>query len=708
MEARNSVSGAARDVVQASHIGGDIHFHSLPGRWPAPSQIPTSARHFCGRCTEARTLDRLLANNSEVTNLPVVLISGMAGVGKTTLAVHWADSVREQFPDGNLYVNLRGYDAESPLQPEQVLDSFLRALDVPAERIPLDLDSRAALYRSALKDQCMVVVLDNARTAAQVRPLLPGSGRCAVVITSRSKLSGLVARDDAHRIELDVLDTDAALDLLRRILGPSQVEADLSGAEALIDHCASLPLALRIAADRAAAHPQRSLSELAEELVSESNRMEIFTVDEDDASTVRVVFSWSYNALPAAAQRMFRRLGLHGGTDISLSAAAALTGVTESEARKNLDHLVNAHLLEEPYSKRYQFHDLVRAYANERANTEEPPHERQGAIRRLLLWYLHHADQAARHFGPASRHVPLDSGGRTQCLTVLISSHAEALNWYETERANLLAAVQQAAREGEDQLAWKIAASIRPYYHLRKIWNDWINSHQVALASSRRANDLQGLAWISNSLGVAHTSFSRFADARRHFTEGLHLSRRLDDPYGEALALGCLGDVDWSTKNYKDALKHLDRALQIWSRLKDPWGMAITHRVLGRVHRDIGNLGQASEYLRQSLEIYQPIDDPWGEGTTLAGLGRTYLQLAQLPEAIRALQDAARSHREIGNLWQEAKTLHDLSEALDASGRPAEAQATRERTNEILKDFDSLSNISTPHPDRHPQSEIPR
>ncbi|MFI0469161.1 ATP-binding protein [Saccharopolyspora sp. 5N102] len=688
MEAPNSLSGTARDVVQARHIGGGIHFHSPPDRWPAPSQIPKRTRHFCGRGTEARALDGLLVGNFEVTKLPVVLISGMAGVGKTTLAVYWADSVRERFPDGNLYVNLRGYDAESPLRPEHVLDSFLRALDVPAERIPLDLDSRAALYRSILNDRCMVIVLDNARTAAQVRPLLPGSGRCAVVITSRNKLSGLVTRDDAHRIELDVLDSDAALDLLRRILGSSQVKDDLAGAEALIDHCASLPLALRIAADRAAAHPQRSLSDLAEELASESNRVEAFTVDEDDASTVRVVFSWSYNVLPAAAQRMFRRLGLHDGTDISLSAAAALTGVTESEARKSLERLVNAHLLEEPYGKRYQFHDLVRAYANGRANAEEPRHERQDAVRRLLTWYLHHADQAARRFGPARRHVQIDSGERTPCTTAPIFTHAEALNWYETERANLLAAVQQAAREGENQLAWKIAASNRPYYHLRKIWNDWINSHQVALSVSQKDNDAHGLAWISNSLGVAYTSFRRFADARRHFTEALHMSQRLGDPYGEALALSCLGDVDWSTKKYNDALEHLDQAIQIWSRLKDRWGTAMTYRGLGRVHRDIGNLGQAAELLRQALEIYRTIDDPWGEGTILADLGRTYLRLEQLTEAIRALQDAVRSHREIGNLWQEAKTLHDLGEALDAGGRPADAQAARGRANDILKDFD--------------------
>ncbi|MEV0082890.1 tetratricopeptide repeat protein [Saccharopolyspora sp. NPDC050642] len=633
-----------------------------------------------------------------------MLISGMAGVGKTTLAVHWADSVRERFPDGNLYVNLRGYDAESPLRPEHVLDSFLRALDVPAERISLDLDSRAALYRSILSDRCMVIVLDNARTAAQVRPLLPGSGRCAVVITSRSKLSGLVTRDDVHRIELDVLDRDAALDLLRRILGSSQVEDDLAGAEALIDHCASLPLALRIAADRAAAHPQRSLSDLAEELASESNRMETFTVDEDDASTVRVVFSWSYNALPVAAQRMFRRLGLHDGMDISISAAAALTGVTESEARKSLEYLVNAHLLEEPYGKRYQFHDLVRAYANERANAEEPRHERQDAVRRLLTWYLHHADQAARLFGPARRHVQIDSGERTQYTTAPISTHAEALNWYETERANLLAAVQQAAQEGENRLAWKIAASNRPYYHLRKIWNDWINSHQVALSASQKDNDARGLAWISNSLGVAYTSFRSFADARQHFTGALHMSQRLDDPYGEALALSCLGDVDWSTKKYNDALEHLDQAIQIWSRLKDRWGTAMTYRGLGRVHRDIGNLGQAVEHLREALEIYRTIDDPWGEGTILADLGRTYLRLEQLTEAIRALQDAVRSHREIGNLWQEAKTLHDLGEALDASGRPAEAQAARGRADDILEDFDSHSGTSTPPRDRNPQS----
>ena len=350
-----------------------------------PRQLPPAIPSLVGRAHELVTLTRILDEPTERSAAVVIsVITGTAGVGKTALAVHWAHRVQGHFPDGQLYVNLRGYDPGPPMTPNQALDGFLRALDVPAGKIPASVAERAALYRSLLDGRRVLVILDNANTAEQVRPLLPGSPDCLAVVTSRSLLSGLVVRDGAHRVRLTPLPLAEAIVLLRQIIGAARVDAELNTAAKLARQCAYLPLALRIAAERVASHPCRTLADLTEELANERDRLDMLVAGDDDTTAVRVVLSWSYQALPPETARVFRLLGLHVGPDISVPATAALASITTPRARQLLDFLTGVHLVEETGHDRYRFYDLLRLYAAERAATEETDHERDNAVRRLL------------------------------------------------------------------------------------------------------------------------------------------------------------------------------------------------------------------------------------------------------------------------------------------------------------------------------------
>ncbi|WP_349876351.1 NB-ARC domain-containing protein [Micromonospora sp. HUAS YX12] len=344
---RSELSGPA-DLVQARDVYGAVHFHSgnpHPAD-PPPRQLPGDVRGFVNRVKELRALDRLLGDDAVAASL--VVLTGTAGVGKTALALRWAHAVRHRFPDGELYANLRGYDPGQPSRPEQVLDRFLRALGVPASAIPADLEDRETLYRSRLADRRVLVVLDNAATVRQVRPLLPGTSSCLVIVTSRSMLSGLVSRDGGRRLTLRMLAEEDAVTLLQDVTAEYRTGDDAVELAELARLCARLPLALRIAAERAASRPFMPLSELIHDLRDESALWDALTAEDgEEADAVRSVFAWSYRALNTPAARLFRLLGLHPGPDLGTPAAAALAGSPVSQIRQPLDALVGAHLLEQ-------------------------------------------------------------------------------------------------------------------------------------------------------------------------------------------------------------------------------------------------------------------------------------------------------------------------------------------------------------------------
>ncbi|MGH3916486.1 MAG: tetratricopeptide repeat protein [Pseudonocardiaceae bacterium] len=651
------------------------------------AQLPPNVNGFTGRTKELAELDRLLAvAGEESTAVPIFAVSGTPGVGKTALALRWAHQIRDKFPDGQLYVNLRGYDSGPPVTPVQALEGFLHTLDVPAERIPATLEDRAGLYRSLLDKRRVLVVLDNADTTEQVRPLLPGSPGCLVVVTSRNRLGGLLARDGAQPVSLDPLPLTEAIVLLRQIIGTDRVEAETDVAAELAEQCACLPLALRIAAERVTSHPRRTLADLAGELADERDRLDVLAVDDDETTAVRSVFFWSYRALSAETARLFRLLGLHAGPDISVPAATALTGNTTTQTRRLLDALTGVHLLEESGRDRFRFHDLLRVYAAERAAAEEIDLDRDTTVRRLLAWYLHTADAAGRVLTPLWPNVPLDPP-EADCLPLAFPTYSRALDWCEAERANLVAATRHAADWGQHVVAWKLPAVVWGFFSLRGHWADWIITHEIGLAATRHLHDRHGEAWIANSLGEAYRGHGQVEKSLDYLHQALAIWGEIHDRWGEGWTLYNLGVAYRGLGRLDEALDHHQRGLARGRELGWPWGAAWALHGLGSTYRDQGRFAEAFDHYDQALTVRREIDDRWGEGRTLRTVGNTYRSLGRFDEALNHYHQALIVYREIHDRWAEGRTLQNLGEVLHDTD-----QSTAARTfwHQALAIFEEL------------------
>lgn len=652
-----------------------------------PRQLPAAIPNLVGRANELATLTRILDEPTERSVAVVIsAIAGTAGVGKTALAVHWAHRVQDRFPDGQLYVNLRGYDPSPPMAPEQALDGFLRALNVPVRRIPASMQEQAALYRSLLDGRRMLVILDNANTADQVRPLLPGSPDCLTVVTSRSRLSGLVVRDGAHKVSLDPLPLAEAIVLLRQIIGSARVDAELNAAATLAQQCAYLPLALRIAAERIASHPYRTLADLTEELANGRDRLDMLVTGDDDTTAVRVMFSWSYQALPPETARVFRLLGLHVGPDISVPATAALAGITTVRARQLLDHLTGVHLLEETGRDRYRFHDLLRIYAAERAATEETDHERDDAVHRLLSWYLHTANAAGRVLTPQWRYVSLDSP-EADFSPLAFTTYRQALEWCEAERVNLVAATRHAAECDQHIIAWKLPAVLWDFFRLRGHWADWITTHETGLAATRYLHDRHGEAWIANNLGDGYQGLGRFDEALDHLQQALVAWRELNDRWGEGWTLYNLGTVYRRMGRFDEALEHYHQALARGREMSKPWGEAWALHSLATTYRSLGRFDEAFDHYHQSLIVRREINDRDGEGWTLHSLAITYRSLGRFDEALDHYHQSLIVYREINDRWGEGRTLYNVGEVLSDTGRLAAARVSWDQALTIFEEL---------------------
>jgi DNA-binding SARP family transcriptional activator len=431
---------------------------------PVPRELPPDVSAFTGRAASVAELDRLLISPASRPKAPTAVISaiaGTAGVGKTALAIHRAHHAAPNFPDGQLYVNLRGYAPDHPVPATDALAGFLRSLGAPGQDIPADEAERAARYRSLLAGKQILVVLDNAGSADQVRPLLPGAPASATIVTSRDALAGLVARDGAARLELDVLPLQDAVTLLRTLIGV-RVDADSAAAADLVDQCCRLPLALRVAAELATSRPAEPLAALTSELADLRIRLDLLETGEDPRTQVRAVFSWSYYHLNVGAARTFRLASLHPGPDLDAYAAAALTNATVQQARRTVDVLARAHLIQPAGSRRYSMHDLLRAYARELAATQETGQERRAALTRLFDHYLHTAATAMDTMYPAERHtrprIP-----RPATPGPPIAGTAAAREWLDAERVNLVAVAAHTAAHGWPGHAARLAATLFRY-----------------------------------------------------------------------------------------------------------------------------------------------------------------------------------------------------------------------------------------------------
>ncbi|UAK32183.1 tetratricopeptide repeat protein [Nocardia asteroides] len=640
-----------------------------PASRPRPRQLPAAASGFTDRAEDSAWLTALLRGDGTCAR-SIGIISGPPGVGKSTLAVRVAHALCAEFPDGQLYLDLHGYSAMPASTAYEALDRFVRTLDDTAQGDPeLDVERLAQRYRALLDGRRVLVVIDNALTPEQVRPLLPPPC-CATVITSRSPLSGLVVRDDASRLVLRPLMPAHAETLLRTATGSQ----DSAAAAKVARMCGHLPLTLKLAAEHAAVSGM-TLGELAAELSNERNRLDALAgVDGDPTSEVRMVFSWSYRNLPHDLRRAFRLLGLHPGDEFSTTAAAALLGVPADRARRILDSLVAFSVLERLSRNRYRLLDLLREYAAERAAEDEPDGARHAALARELDWYAHTVDAADRLLAPLRRHVPLEPPG-PGTPTTEFGDYDNALKWCDSERANLVAAIRAAGTDGMPDVAWRLALAAVTFYKIRRHHDDWLTTSELAVTAAREAGDAFAEQWCLTSLGGALVEVGRFEEARSAYEQSLRINRQIGDRIGEGMALGNLGEAARELDRPDYASELGEQALAIWRAIGDRRNEAIVLRdVLAGARFDHGDYPAAERLYRDALAACHGIDSHT-EGNVLHDLGTTLQAMLRYGEAADTYEEALAVRRMSGDRFGEAETLYALGETRRLLGDQVGAQS---------------------------------
>jgi DNA-binding SARP family transcriptional activator/Tfp pilus assembly protein PilF len=691
--------------------GAAVATHTAAVR-PVPAQLPADVPDFTGRARELSELDSVLAGDSASTAMVIFAISGTAGVGKTALAVHWAHRVRDRFPDGQLYVNLRGYDSDRPVPAGDALTRFLTALGVPNQDVPIDVDDRGARYRTEVAGRRILIVLDNAATVEQVRPLLPGAPSCVVVVTSRDSLAGLVALHGARRLDLALLPLTDATSLLHRLIG-GKVEAEPAAVATLARQCARLPLALRVAAELAVIRGATPLSEFVEALADRQGRLDLLDPGPDQPTAIRAVFSWSYQHLPPAAARVFRLLALHPGADLDSYAVAALVQTSLGHTRRLLDLLCRAHLVERTGAGRHGMHDLLHGYAAGRAETEDAADDRRAALTRLFDYYLATAAAAVDLLEPGAQHhrpritvpdtpmppLPDATAGRAwldaeRPTLVAISGYATDHGWpwhttrlaatlyryldggYYTDALAIYSQAADAAGQLGDRSGQAHAlTNLGSVYRLRGRYDTALAIYRRALARHHNADDRRGEARVLTNLGIVYERLGRHDPAIQHHQRAAALYRQVGDGCGEARALTNLGIVDERLGRYSSASDHHRQALARYRQAGDQICEAVSLSRLCLIDARLGRPGLAGGYHRQALALFRDAGHRRGEAHILANLAEVNVLLGHYWPAAGHYRQALALFREIGYRHGEAAALNGLGEALHGAGRLADALA---------------------------------
>ena len=679
-----------------------------------PRQLTQAVRAFTGRVRELNMLSEMLDRDGDADPGAVVIsaIGGTAGVGKTALAVHWAHQVADRFPDGQLYVNLRGYDPGPPLPAADALAGFLRALGVPGRDIPAEPAERAALYRSVLAGRRVLVLLDNASSAEQIRPLLPGGHGSAVVVTSRDTLTGLVAGEGAVRVELDLLPLPEAVSLLRRLIG-ARVIAEPAAAELLAMQCSRLPLALRIAAELAVGRPQACLTDLALELATQQ-RLDRLDASADPRTAVRTVFSWSVRNLDTGAAQAFQLLGLHPGNGFDIWAAAVLTGQAVADADRMIGVLASAHLIQPAGPGRWSMHSLLRDYARELCAAADAGNDRRTALTCLFDYYLHTAATAAGVLHPGGRVPRIPSPSLAGPVPPQTEPDA-ARCWLAAEEANLVALIVYAADHGWPGHATKLATAMFRYLELAGHYAEIAAVAAIARRAARRTGDGAAEAEALLDLALANVRQGRHALASDRLRQALRLFQAVPDRLGEARALNNLGIVAlYQGRLHLSARRH-ERALAAYRAIGDRFGEARALNNLGYADLHLGRYQRAADLLRQaeslsgetgdrSVTIYSKVNlamvdlrqdqvrqagerlreglvlsretgNPTGEIHCLIYLGIVHLRQGQCGQAEVFLRRALTLSRDVGDRTAEAKALNGLGDVLRVGGQVNQALA---------------------------------
>jgi DNA-binding SARP family transcriptional activator len=656
---------------------------------PVPAQLPSAVPAFAGRGAELASLDSILpaeprAGSAGPAAVVISAVSGTAGVGKTALAVQWAHRVSARFPDGQLYVNLRGFDPSGPaVEPDEAVRGFLDAFGVPATRIPRGLPAQAALYRSLLAGKRVLVVLDNARDVEQVRPLLPGSPGCLALVTSRSHLTGLVAGEGAYPITLDLLTAAGARDLLIRRLGERRVAHEPDAVDDIIAGCARLPLALTIAAARAATNPSFPLAVFAAELRAATHALDPFHGG-DLATDVRAVFACSCRALSAAAARLFRLLGLHRGPDIAVAAAASLAAIPLDRARALLAELTRAHLLAEHSPGRYACHDLLRAYATELAHSHDGHEARAAAVRRVVEHYLHTAHGAAISMQPyldPLALVPVQPG----VAVGEMATAEDALGWFTAEHATLVGAIHLAAEAGFDTHTWHLAWTVSTFLLRRGLWHDQAVAWQAGLAAARRTGDLAGEAHALHGLAEGYGKSGRLGEAYPLYQQALRQFEKIGGHLSnQATIYSNLAGVAERQGRPADALIHSMRSFEKYRAAAHRAGQAWSLNNIGYCHAVLGNYKQALACCERALTGVQLLGERCWEAATWDSLGYIHHRLGNYQQAVTCYQRAVDLCRELADRFNEAYALDHLGDAHDSAGDIDAARAAWTRAERLF------------------------
>ena len=650
-----------------------------------PRQLPPAIAGFVGRKAELKGLDNLLTADPVSTSVGV--ITGPAGVGKTTLAVHWAHHAAAQFPDGQIYIDLQGFSPAGKLTtPTEAVRAILDALGMAATRLPHSLTGQIGLYRSLVAGKRLLIVLDNARNAEQARPILPGGPECVTLVTSRDRLTGLIATEAASPVVLDVMTESEGHQLMAARIGPERTAAEPQAIAHIGALCSHLPLALAVIASRAALHPHIPLADSVIEIRSRERQLDALASGEPNTS-LRTVFSWSYDQLTPRTARLFRLLALHPGPDLSIAAATALTGDPRPDVAAMLTELEHANLLVEDCAHRYHFHDLLHAYAFDLTMELDHDADRDAATRRLLDHYLHTTVTAERLLNPQRRLIELDPPFPGS-LPSPLGDRAEALNWFTGEHRNLCAIIRRAA-DGHDRHTWQLAWAMNTYLGSGR-WSDWIPMLETALAAAIRLGDQDAHNRIRHAVGNAHIRLGNADEARHHLTTALEQGH----PRSQGNAHLALGFVAEQQGDLAEALTHADRALQLFRQVDELSGQAKALNAIGWYSARLGDFDRALRECHQAMALLRRLDDPFGEAETWDSIGFIHHHLSHLDEAVTSYQRALRLHTELGNTHQLAKVYLHLAETHQAMGT---IPAARDDYREAISLLDKLG-----HPDAEP------
>jgi DNA-binding SARP family transcriptional activator/tetratricopeptide (TPR) repeat protein len=682
--------GAPRVVVSgrppvsaAAQLNGHyrpVHLHAVDA--VVPHELPSPPARLTGRVQELSALTGWLDEGTGTGGPVVLAVCGPPGVGKTALALQWARQVQDRFPDGQLHVDLGGYGpSPTPASPDDAIATVLQSLGIPADQIARRADYGTGLYRSLLADRRMLVLLDNARDEAQVRPLLPGSPTCVVLVTSRSDLGGLVASHGARPLTLDVLSPDESWQLLASRVGADRAAAEDGAVTELVSLCAGLPLALAIVASRAATRPAFQLATLAAELRGTCCRLDGLDTG-DQAASIRAVFSWSYRMLSETAARLFRLLGAHPGPDISAAAAASLSGTSAASARAALSELVRAHLIDEQVPERFAMHDLLRSYAADQGDDGE----HRTAIRQVLDYYLTAAYAAMRLAYPDARQdvLPPNLTGQHEKPTGPHGARA----WLETEHHVLLAVIGAAASNGFDEHGWQLPAIMREHLVRGGHYADDAQAQRTALACAIRLADRPGQAVSHRNLGDALIQLSSRQGASEHLGRALAIYRELADQAGQATCHCALARLLRAQGDFGKALRHTQHSLRLYRAAGDLAGEAAALNGVGWDYALLGDSQRAFSYCTRALEMHRRSGDRLGQALTLDSLGYCCQQAGRHSQAAAFYQQALDAFADAGDRYYRAQTFVHLGDALRADGNPDTALEAWRQALDILDDMD--------------------